>query len=330
MIKRGQSAQQVEVVQPTSRQEQSTLPIEVIRPVSRREVRNVIILTFLFVVAVNFTTRWILTLCNPNIGYDLIQAKWDLLLNQKNAVDGVILGDSSGNQGVIPALLAAQGLDAQWLNLCTIGSTLLINDAWMLQTLIERVGPPKRVILVHSYDALSKEPSATVVASIPLQWGFWQQLQPSLQLDLSQTRDTFLARYIPLYAANLSLQRMIQHPWEFDQWNAKLDPYGFEGRNKSKPSAIDKDFKKSQKLVREQQPYLSEPNRQALEVILSLAEKYGFNVYYATGPIYDLLGREPAFTTYFQKTQQASVLLPNAVHGFASYFRIRSLFPRIN
>src|SRR5262249_44264145 len=81
--------------------------------------------------------------------------------------------------------------------------------------------------------------------------------------------------------------------------------YGFEGRNKSKPSAIDKDFKKSQKLVREQQPYLSEPNRQALEVILSLAEKYGFNVYYATGPIYDLLGREPAFTTYFQKTQQA-------------------------
>src|SRR5215510_7988386 len=127
MIKRGQSAQQVEVVQPTSYQEQSTLPIEVIRPVSRREVRNVIILTFLFVVAVNFTTRWILTLCNPNIGYDLIQAKWDLLLNQKNAVDGVILGDSSGNQGVIPALLAAQGLDAQWLNLCTIGSTLLIN-----------------------------------------------------------------------------------------------------------------------------------------------------------------------------------------------------------
>jgi len=299
-----QSALPSEAGQPASRQEQSLLPIEVPRPTSRREVRNVLILTLIFVVAANLTAQWILTVRNPNLGYALIQTKWRLLLSQNSAVDGLILGDSTGNQGVIPTLLTEQGLGSRWLNLCTIGSTLLVNDAWMLQTFIERIGPPKRVILVHAYDALSKEPSATTIAIIPLKWGFWKHLQPSLQLDLSQTRDAFLARYTPLYSANLSLQTMIEHPWRFERWKVTVDQYGFQSKDKSKPGAIDKDFKKSQRVVREQQPSLSEPNRQALEAILSLAEKYGFVVYYATGPIYESLGREPQFMTYFQKTQQ--------------------------
>jgi len=87
------------------------------------------------VCAINVWAARALALHPLNQASRVIRAKWSLLMNQKKPVDTLVLGDSSGNHGVVPAILAAR-LGGTALNLCTVGDLLAVNDCWMLERYI--------------------------------------------------------------------------------------------------------------------------------------------------------------------------------------------------
>jgi len=78
----------------------------------------------------------------------------------------LVLGDSSGNQGVDTEALAER-LGGPAVNLCTIGDMLTLDSAWMLDEWTARHGPPAGVVLVHVYDVWDREPQGAAFGLIP-------------------------------------------------------------------------------------------------------------------------------------------------------------------
>ena len=88
----------------------------------------------------------------------------------------LILGDSSAAQGVDPEFWTnASGESA--INLATIGDATVVNDAWMLETYLERFGRPNKVVIVHAYDIWHRELKQNVVVQIPFKF-IWNRLSP--------------------------------------------------------------------------------------------------------------------------------------------------------
>src|SRR5207253_10129783 len=157
------------------------LPREAVPPAGWPQILCVWVLVCIIVAGINLTLQWSLNRFPINSGHGLVQAKWNLLKRLPAPIDVLVLGDSSGNQGVVPQLLGA-ALGGTTINACTLADALIVNDAWMLDLYIRRLGPPKRVILVHVYDVWERDISYDVWAQIPLPWGFWSDLDPRLSL----------------------------------------------------------------------------------------------------------------------------------------------------
>ncbi len=167
------------------------LPQEIVTPVKSKEFLLSLLGTFIFIILFNFAAKLYLKENTTNRAYWLINEKWELLLNQKKPVDWLILGDSSCNQGVVPSIVDEK-LNVNSINLCTIGDMLTLDDAWMLEKYIQRFGVPKNVLIVHVHDAWSREVNRSLLAKIPLNWGYWQQLEPRVDLGLKDTAQLFV------------------------------------------------------------------------------------------------------------------------------------------
>jgi len=172
------------------------------------------------------------------------------------------------------------------LNLCTTADMLAVNDAWMLDAYIKRVGPPKHLMIVHVWHLWHRDVTGESFAYIPMPWGFWTEYEPRLQLNLEDQAQTFLRRYFPLYYQNTSLGWMIRKPWAIRRGQLKLDSDGFMSETKADPKEVEADAKRHFNFVRKEKAHLSAVNRQGLEAIGLLAERYGIKVYIAPGPIY--------------------------------------------
>ena len=69
------------------------------------------------------------------------------------------------------------------INLATIGDATVVNDAWMLETYLERFGRPNKVVIVHAYDIWHRELKQNVVVQIPFKsfgTGFRHTLMPAI------------------------------------------------------------------------------------------------------------------------------------------------------
>ena len=81
----------------------------------------------------------------------MICLKGELLEAMDAPVDVLIVGDSSGNQSVDPAVLSEAGYSS--INLCTQGRMLLVSDlAFFRQYTAKFKTGPKVLLLVHVYD----------------------------------------------------------------------------------------------------------------------------------------------------------------------------------
>lgn len=101
-----------------------------------------------------------------NLGYRVIKTKWRLLAAQRRPVGWLVLGDSTGNQGIVPEVLSEK-LGGSTLNLCTIGALGAWNDAWMLEAYARVAGAPRHVLVVHTYQAWTHPLNIEAVAQIP-------------------------------------------------------------------------------------------------------------------------------------------------------------------
>jgi hypothetical protein len=67
---------------------------------------------------------------------------------------------------VVPQLIGG-ALGGSAVIACTFRDALLLNDAWMLNLCIRRVGPLKQIILVRVYDVWSRHVSYDVRSDSP-------------------------------------------------------------------------------------------------------------------------------------------------------------------
>lgn len=265
-----------------------------------REFWGVALGTVLLVGVINFAALAYLDRYSPNLGYWLLNTKWQMLLRLEQPVDWLILGDSTGNQGVASGVLRSK-LGGTVLNLCTFGNALAVNDAWMLQTYINRFGPPRAVVIVHTYNVWHRETMDEVLARIPLSWGYWNRLEPSIESNTKRLMNLFLLRYFPLYSQNESLAMPVRKPLTVLRGHPPLSDDGFMHTSKALPEAVKRDTVKHIEFTQKTAFEFSEINRRALDTIQELAERYGFDVYLANGPIYRELYEDRRFQVYFAK-----------------------------
>lgn len=222
-----------------SRKEYKHLTREIVGRANWSEILLTAIGVISIVVLVNFL---LVLIPSTSRGYLALKNSWHLLQSVEEDVDLLVLGDSSCRQGVLPDVAAEiLGLE-DGLNLCTTGNALAVNDAWMLESYLERFSAPKAVIVVHVYDIWWREPSHPTVAQIPLEWGYWQRLRPRLDLNVTELVQFFTTRYVPLYANDRSVRRFVAHPFRevraYREFHETFGPNGFASEVKANPRGV--------------------------------------------------------------------------------------------
>ena len=266
---------------------------------------------------INLGANYYLKYFPQNSGYWVIQQKWSMLLNLKQPVDWLILGDSSCNQGVIPEVLETE-LSGESVNLCTIGDSLVLNDAWMLSKYIKKYGAPKNIVIVHVYDIWDRHINWNVTSQIPLDWGYWYQLEPSLDLSIEEQKTIFLNKYVPLYSQDTSLKEILknQETW-FESKGYKVSKDGFMAEEDSNSFNVEQDKKGHLKFVKKNPEFsLSEINKKSLQTIVQLAEKHDINIYLANSPIYQELYLESSFQLYYNQVQKQLKIISDRSKNF--------------
>ena len=107
-----------------------------------------------------------------NRGYELIKAKWNLLIGLKRPVDVLVVGDSSCYLGIDPEVIESD-VGGTALNLCTIGDMTAVGDYWMLDHYVRRFGPPRTVIIGHVHDIWHRSMSPILVEQVPVPDAFF-------------------------------------------------------------------------------------------------------------------------------------------------------------
>ncbi len=281
--------------------EPKRLTREIIAPTNRRHLVAIVIGALLLSAMLNFAAVWYLSIWSPNIGYLLIAAKWDMLRTMSSPADVLIVGDSSGNQGVDPDVIQSE-LGLSSVNLCTIGDALVLEGAWMIDDYIARYGPPKKVVVVHAYDIWARDGNISVLAQIPGSW--WRQ-KPDIELTPKQRVKVFLNRYVPIYTQPRSLGYVLQNPWAAFRRELTLGPDGFMKEDTAEPRRVVQDAQVHLQFVRGNGSVMSEWNRAALKRMVDLADRYQFDLYIANSPVYDSLYADSAFQAYFARVQAA-------------------------
>ncbi|MCA9916906.1 MAG: hypothetical protein KC445_03095 [Anaerolineales bacterium] len=276
---------------------------EVIAPTNGRSAALTILGTLFLLFLINWGVIWLGRTYPDNRGYWLVRQKWELLYRLDEPVDWLILGDSSGNQGVVPEVLEGR-LGGTAVNLNTVGAMGATDDAWMLEEYISRFGPPPQVLIVHTYDAWPRNVAPIFLAKTPLPWGSWQNVYtPPVLMTGQEKLNVWLTRYFPLYADNVTLGKLIRG-WIFDQTPIFQTRFHLQ-ENGYMPLAappaspyIDTDLQDHFGRVANKFS-LSQSNRQALAQLVALADTNKIEMYIAFGPLYGELVKDERFQAYY-------------------------------
>ncbi len=275
------------------------MPTERIPPSTGGEIARTLSWTLLMVVLANVAAGAFLARFTPNEGYRLIREKWALVDRHAEPIDWLILGDSSGNQGIDPAVFLERG-QGEALNLCTIGDLLAQHDAWMLEEYLARAARPRQgVVISHVYDVWHRDVNAALLGKVPLPWGFWERLEPTVSLSAAQTRQLFLARFVPLWAESDSLAVAASAGPTVLSWPRTLDAAGFKAEDLPDESAVAKDAARHRSFTRKKSFRMSKVNAAALRRIVALAEEHQLDVYLVNSPLYEGLWEDSGFTAYY-------------------------------
>lgn len=283
------------------------LPQELFQAVTPARILISIIYALLLVCFTNAVALWYLNHYPRNTGYLRVTQKWKLLLDLKQPVDWLILGDSSCGQGIDPSLIE-QTLGVKALNLCTTGDAGVINNAWMLSEYVKKYGAPRQVLLVHVYDIWHRDILWGLVSQVPLPWGFWNQFDPSVKPGVQGSLDIFLDRHVPLYSKNLSLQDALAKP---DTLFQTRDPLTQSNRPDffftlvANPENVIAQRADHVKFTQNNKSQLSQVNRVALQQMIDLANQYQFPIVIVNSPIDAKLYQNRSFQIYYNQLQQS-------------------------
>lgn len=273
------------------------IPKEIIPKTSTKTILRTILSTLTLVMLANITIAMLLPLVQPNRGYWLIQQKWNWILNTKTPVDTLVLGDSSGNQGFIPKVYSnITGRSAY--NACTIGDMTLSNDAWMLDKYLKRHKPPKRVIILHTFDAWNRPPQPSCLANIPISIG---QLHPRLKLNIKQQKDYWLCRLFPLYSYSYSIKELILKPQQAFSERFHITN-GYMCVQNPDPDRVHESVSNHITYIKNHPDFsLNTSQVTALKHINDLAAAFTFQVFLVNTPFCDQLNDNPVLPPYYEQ-----------------------------
>lgn len=280
-----------------------TPPRETVHRVSRRAVLLSVVAVVGVVALVNAAAALWLARTPRDLGAQVVQAKWsnvDVAAAQGDEpVDVLLVGDSSCNQGVLPALLT-EGTPLRALNLCTIGFGTVADDAWLLADYIARVGAPKTVVVIHSWDVWPRDTSAlrATLWTIPGGPPRWDSYAPELPLG---AWERFVARWgawMPLYTRAATLRQALRAPGAASV--GSFTPDGFMEPPGVAGAVADR---VAEQLRRTQAaPWsVSAWNEEAALALIALAEAHDVRVVFASGPVHEDLLNAPSFTGWMDE-----------------------------
>jgi hypothetical protein len=237
-----------------------------------------------------------------------VTQKWELLKAAPASIDWLVLGDSSGNQGMMPEIVE-QELGGKSINLATTAGMVALDDVWMLEEYIERNGPPANVIIVHTYDAWRRDLRPVMMAKIPLPWGYWRNLTPSPELSARAAFNIFTSRYLPLYGENKTLisvlNEILFYPDALVNERFRLEPDGFMSVQRSNSRLAGVEAEEQLEFVANNNFRMSQINRDSLDQLVVLANQYDMNIYLVNGPIHEDLDGSDVFQTHFSDLENA-------------------------
>ena len=266
---------------------------------SARRMLVTFALTMLMLIMFNYCSALLLDYYSGNRGYRLIDEKWRLLMQTQEPVDLLIVGDSSCNQGVSPDVLQDEKFP-RVLNLCTMGDALVLDDVWMLEYYFAHHSTLSAVVVVHAYDTWQRDRKPSVVAQVPLEWGFWNKLKPSIRLDTGESIEVFLARYVPMYAENLSMAKILKFPWRARRLDMGLNRSGFMENVTANPAGVISDSESHKRFTSANEFSLSDDNVSALDRLSRIASDRQLDVFIANAPMYAGLYEDPGLRNYMR------------------------------
>ncbi|MEA2552128.1 MAG: hypothetical protein QOJ65_304 [Fimbriimonadaceae bacterium] len=280
----------------------SQLPVERIPPTSWRRVALISLSCVFIIIALNgMATQW-LTVTVPNEGYRRIHTKWAMLENLSQPVDTLILGDSSGAQGVDPELLT-KSFGGKSLNLGTVGDMTVVNSAAMLDEYVRKHGAPKRALVVQVFDVWPRNVTGYALAQSRLDadapalaW-FPRHGDPALR------REMFLDRNVKLFSESKSLVQSVKDAIRRRTHRRGTGPRpdGFSVTLKPDRNQLNRDVKEHLATIGTMKAEISADNAAALAHLQELSTKYGFPVYVVNAPISERVLQDANFKTGYEK-----------------------------
>jgi hypothetical protein len=284
------------------------LPTEILPNTTWRRIIWLILLTLVMLIFTNLFVLAYLDRYSMNYGYWTIHQKWNLLDELDKPVDWLVLGDSSCSQGVDPEVIKTE-LNQTAINLCTTGDMGTLDNLWMLEEYIQRHGPPKSVLILHTFDMWYRDFDPVRLGQVPRAWKFWEDhtFGSGLMANEDIRWETFLEHYVPLYS-QIKTTRMIirstlsgKHNPLVSIWEMTKD--GFVPAFEPKPDIVLAGEQQQINFASENTFQVSNMNDKALRKMVELAEMYNFNLFLANAPVYTGLYNNPEYQEYNQNVQ---------------------------
>jgi len=232
-----------------------------------------------------------------------VSDKWSLIDDPGGAVTWIVLGDSSCNQGIDPAVIE-QSLGGRAINLCTTGNLLVADSAWALASFLDRHPPPTGVILGQVPDVWIREKRSLpqgLILSIPGLADAAASRPPDVGIDDGLLELRF--RWLPTWTQRRSIQVLMQQPWRFLRDDTQsVAGYFAEPDDNASPSSVKSNASDHLSDLPSRGAVISSINQEALGVIGELASRYDFDVFLVTSPIYDGLWNDQDYREWIQAT----------------------------
>lgn len=263
--------------------------------------------SLLFILLFNMVVHFYLNAYTPNLAYWLVHHKWRTLQSMDEPLDWLILGDSSGNQGIVTVEFENL-VNGSAYNFASAGAGVFLNDAWMLETYLERFEAPRGVVLVHIYDIWPRTERDWFMTRIPVPISDWDDYGIPIETTPREKINAYVLKYIPLYAQERTLASLFSNifwgktqlfssPYHLEEGGYWKDP-----RSKS-PVGVRNSTAEHIKWTNGTILNVSEVNQKSLEYMILLAEEHDFDLYYAVSPLHDELFAHENFQGYFLQFQ---------------------------
>lgn len=233
---------------------------------------------------------------------NLLSAKWSLATSATQDFDWIVVGDSSASLGIDPSILSKE-LKSKTINLASFGSMGLTGDLWMLDEYLQNHEPPRGVIVVHAAevwgggqgDAFYQYAAAIPVSTLSLVTRLisWHS-SPSEIYHCLNHRNWFPLTLLKDQAR--FLLGWSTQPIATTRGTLELPPDGLMRMDSSRANIdhVKEHARTYWEAFGDSIPQFG-PGAEAIAALVQRSDRFGFDLYFANGPVPDCLAESEDF-----------------------------------